>query len=483
MQMLYKFLTDPMYKAKFGIDLIIIDEIHYGNGTPSANTMRLDQGRYNSLYHPEWLTTLKQFVHNTGYNKTRIMGFSGTLTNSQRGGNVEGRQVFNMIPELPKSKDSVTFTKGCNIGEGLYAFDRAKREVDQLITEIRTLVSSITGDTWVKAAQINVTPQMPAFVFKYSRNNAINGITMQGNIGIFKKWLNSIGADYARSTCNLKEYGEYVPGRLNHYSVSYTRSADIIQQANIVSNATRPLGISLMESGNMGWDIPRIVAVVNLTKPSAKDVTNMQEQLCARSNRLLFNSSHDDMRKLIANLDVDLDQKKLVAKYVCKMSTSYIFYVNSDLMADAYCNFAENTYPEKEGLELYIQAIEEAHDKKVIVFPNAKIRIRNNKHDASKLNKLYKDSQCGVCPKDPTTQVPMCELSVRLTLEDKRGEKFDDDEWKSIVPNMIQVNHLEKGRNDYSPENLQSVCANYHAVITILNKDHLCKYVNGIRVN
>lgn len=485
MQMLYKFITDPVYKTKFGIDLIIIDEIHHGNGTPSANTMRLDQGRYNSLYHPAWLTALRELLDNTDPDKTlpRIIGSSGTLTNSQREGNAEGHQVFNMIPELPKKANNVTFTKGFNIGEGLNAFDRSKREVEQLITEIRTLVSSITSDTWDKAAQIEVTPQMPAFIFKYARNNAINGVTMQGTIGIFKKWLNSIGADYARSTCDSKEYGEYILGSPKHHYISYTRSADIIQQANSVSNATRPLVISLMESGNMGWDIPRIVAVVNLSKPSAKDVTNMQEQLCARSNRLLFNSSHDAMRNLIANLDVDLDQKKLLAKYVCKMSTSYIFYVNSDLMANAYCRFAKNTYSEKEGLELYMKAIDEVHDKKVIVFPNGKLFTRNKtSYSANLVNQVYKLSYCQACAKanlvDSVTGKTWCEVNTRKSREFEREESFTDEEWMLEWIHALDLDHLLDGRNVYDETNLQTRCPNTHKAKTWGDKDYLNRYTS-----
>jgi hypothetical protein len=458
-------------------NVAFIDEIHWGLGTPTAADYLVDHGYPSTSFEAVWYNVLKDMRELTD-SPTTVVGYTGTATASQQQLTTEGAANFILLSRMPKDKDESTFAEVHYYGRNVThenVLKNVKNIIRNNIDEVVSVTTLINPDTWDAAAAIGIEKVMPAFIMKMARNKSRNGISISTYSEILK-WMQSNSIDAATSSTYSKSY------HTQSKRISCDSAIDVIKLAN--KNVTQPTGIVVLESGAVGWDIPRINIVVNLSVPMAGyGVCMMQDQLIGRGRRLLFGiTSHDEMSAKIARLEISKDQKLLVAKYVALMSTTTVVYIDSPAMNEAALNFLAKSYDHKEGMQLYIDAVEK-YDSNVVNFSNAKIRIRNNKHDASKLNKLYKECQCSVCPKDPTTQVPICELSIRLALETKRGEKFDDDEWESIVPNMIQVNHLAKGRNDYSPENLQSVCANYHAIITILNNDHLCKYVNGTRVD
>lgn len=466
-------------------NVAFIDEIHWGLGTPTADEYQVDHGYANKSFEAIWFKVLKNMREKKD-NPITVIGYTGTATTSQQQLTSEGALNFTILARMPKGKDESTFSDVHYYNSTNYkdVLERVQNLIIKKLDEVMSTTNLIKDDTWKASSAIGIEKIMPAFIMKMARDNSTSGIKME-EYSKLRCWMESHGIDSATSSTYSKSYYDHsLPGNSKRYKCDST--LDVIKLSNKL--ASNPTGMVVLESGAVGWDIPRINMVINLSVPKAGyGVCMMQEQLIGRGRRLLFGiTSHNEMSEKIAGLNLPKDQKLLLAKYVALMSTTTVAYLESDAMNEAVLNMLQKSYTHKEGMKLYIDAIENAvenHNSNIVKFPNAKIRIRNNKHDASKLNKLYKDSQCSVCIKDPTTQVPICELGIRLTLEAMRGEKFDDDEWKSIVPNMIQVNHLEKGRNDYSPENLQSVCANYHAVITILNNDHMCKYVNGTRVD
>ena len=466
---------DPATSSVRLPDLVIADEVHYGLGTPSSNTIYYDQGRRNNNYDPVWFNTIKK-MRKLG---TRVIGFTATTTQSQQEKTNEGASNFKILDTMPKLSDSSTFTEGVFLGSfpdsGL---DRAKKHVEKNITYLRKLVSDITADTWEKAASLNIEPIMPAVLFKFAREGSTKGVTMRG-LSPLLDWALKLGIDVAKSTSESKSLRIVNQGKFSR--TKYDHSVDIIREANSPARSKVPLLLAVMESGNMGWDIPRINTVVNLTVPSQKNVSNMQVQLCGRGTRLPFKiESHDAMSISIAQLPISTDQKKLLAEYVCRMCTTNIMYLKSDVMDDAYLKVSENTYTTSEGLKVYMDAIND--NSRVIPFTKL-VTINGKKYDANKLNQQYKESQCTACPRDPNTNIPYCEICTRNAVQIRLGRHVPDDEWKLLSVRMLELNHGKNGRYDYSPGNLETVCANFHAVITEINGDNLCHYEGAIRVD
>jgi hypothetical protein len=185
------------------------------------------------------------------------------------------------------------------------------------------------------------------------------------------------------------------------------------------------------------------------------------------------------MRQLINSLNVSLSQKYALAQYVVHKCETHIFAVRTSLMEEAYFQYSKNTMTFDEGLQYYMSyfTLSSPSYTKLVAKPSYKLQ-----YDANKLNQEYKESQCSACPKQPDTNIPLCEIVTRISVESRLG-KLSDDAWKGIAIRMVQLNHLKDGRYDYSPNNLETVCANVHAAITEVNKDHLCYYEGTTRIN
>lgn len=469
---------DPLTSNVKLPDLVIADEIHHGLGTPSSDTIYYDQGRRNINYDPVWFNTIKN-MRTMG---TRVLGFTATTTQSQQEKTVEGADNFKILDSMPKDRDSSTFTERVLLDSSPKAgLKTAKEHIENKISYIRKIAANITDDTWKKATSLNIEFIMPGSIFKLARGNSKKGRSMQGIGPLLFDWAWNLGIDVATSTTDSKKF-RFAHKNKSSLPQRYDHSVDIIREANSPTRSNVPLLLTVIESGNMGWNIPRIKTVVNLTVPSQKRVSNMQVQLCGRGTRLLFRiESHDEMSKSIAQLDVSDDQKRLLAEYVCIMSTNTIMYLESDIMHDAYRRISENTYTAAEGLELYMNAINA--NSRVVSFPKNVVTIKGKKYDANKLNQRYKESQCTACPRDPVTNIPYCEICTRNAVQLRLGRPVLDDEWRVMSVRMLELNHGKNGRYDYSTGNLETVCANFHAIITEINEDHLCHYENTSRVD
>jgi hypothetical protein len=151
-------------------------------------------------------------------------------------------------------------------------------------------------------------------------------------------------------------------------------------------------------------------------------------------------------------------------------------------MADAYCNFAKNTYSDKEGIDLYMKAIEEVEsNNKVVTFPKDKMIVyRKTSYSANSINRTYKLAYCQSCAAagllDPETGKTWCEINTRKSREFEHGAVFNDDEWMLEWIHALDLDHLLDGRTVYDENNLVTRCSNTHKAKTWGNKDHLNRY-------
>lgn len=460
--------------------IIIVDEIHYGMGTSSWRTMMEDQGRTNKKYKPHWLTVLRELAKHG----SKVIGFTGTPTKSQLGQTTEGQQVFNQLSVMPKEKDNTAFVNGWSSADPVTVFRNSKNRIEQDLVKLNDLFVKISDDTWTKASEIGIDKKMPGAMFKFGRKNACNGLDHALYNNLFKSWGKGIGADVGVVTCNQKSYTNKKPA----YS-KLTRAINIIDEANDKANYFSPVLISVIQQGNMGWDIPRLKYIAILTRPTGKNVTIMQEQLMARANRLPFENMHSHTVKAneIASLSITTEQKKLLAEYVVFMCSAVIFIPEgSELLMTAFHKFAMNTHNSDEGMKIYMDAIDNFVPKQNVTKFSAP-RVTEGYNAGSK-NQTYKKYHCEACMNagwiDASTGKTMCEVGARKVREFERGSVITDNEWPDIWFHTLALDHLNGDRTDYSPSNLLTRCPTNNGAKTYDAKDYLNKYdSNGKKAN
>lgn len=471
-------------------DLIIVDEIHYGMGTSCWQTLMEDQGRYpNMKYKPVWLTILI----NLAKHGTKIVGFTGTPTKSQQGKTSQGSFIFKPLPAMKKNKDATAFVDGWMSPDCNQVYSISKSMIEQDLTTLNILLGKITDDTWEKAKDINIDKKMPGALFKFGQENATNGLPLKnasGNNGHdsrFKTWARSLGADYGIATCHHKEYQK--TGTTVYPNPFVKAAIDVINRSNNPTNFSVPVFLSVIRSGNMGWDITRLKYISVLTHPSGKEVTNMQQQLMARANRLPFTNMHSHSVKAteIASLDISTDQKKLLAEYVVFMCSTVVFISEqSTLLRKAFRDFKQDTYTSKEGAKLYMDAIDNYVPKNNV--SKLKAPGYTMGYSAGSLNQTYKKHHCEACMAagsvDTLTGKTLCEVSARKVSEYERGYSYSNTEWDNTWFHTLVLDHKGGDRTDYSPDNLITRCPTNNGVKTYDSKDYLGKYDdNGNKVS
>lgn len=471
------------------IDYAFFDEAHIGLqiGDITPGGINDDTGRYlPSDYDPSW----KPLAEKLAQNGTKTLAISATLSKSQLARTEAGAITFLPLPEMPKRKEKQSFPKAhfCNDVDSVLS--KFKIFHKNRLTENLRLISEIDEKTWQEAEKINILPMLGRVLVKAGQKGAINGISLfddrkklHNELRDHVKSLHNPGI-FSVSTSECITFERKMSSYFKAEKIDNKRKMEhVIDKLNDPINSMNPAVLAVMNMGNVGISILDIDCVVYLTSPKNPGfVVASQVQTMGRGNRFPFKEmrSHDQMRQLINSLSISLKQKYALAQYVAHKCETHIFAVRTSLMEEAYSQYSKNTMTVDEGLQYYMSylTLSSPSYTRLIAKPSYKL-----KYDANKLNQEYKECQCSVCPKDSVTQVPKCETALRELAETVIGRTFADEEWQTLLPNALQVNHLEKGRHDYSSENLQTVCANAHAIITILNKDHLCKYDNGIRVN
>ena len=473
----------PNKKKKIAVpDFVLVDEIHYGFGTVDATTVFEDSGRHSKNVDPKWLNTISGMASHG----SRVIGYTGTPTKSQQGLTGPGAIRFNFLPPMIKNPDTSTFSlllkpeyEAKSIRNDLkLVHDLGKAVIETDNEQCTRWINEILPSTWEKIKSIGIEKMMAASIMKSAQKNAKNGLPLKNkshekDILAFTK---ALGADFATSTSDEKKYVSCMG------DILVSTASDIIDLANDKTNYNRPLILSLMMQGNMGWDITRIKHIVWLTNPTGYDkVTNMQVQTMGRPRLPFGIFSHLDMATKIADLDVSNEQKELVARYVVFHSTSTIIISNkSPKLEKAFENYSENTYTPEEGLKLYLDEIANTKNKtktkksKQNVSPKFSVS-----YSANKLNQLYKKNYCECCSevglidKNGKTR---CENDARLVRANERGYPFNDSEWNTTWFSSLILDHRNGNRTDYNPSNLITRCGTSNQVKTFDAKDYLNSY-------
>ena len=463
-------------------DRILVDEIQYGMGTVNAQTIFEDQGRRNSNYDPRWLPILIK-LSQLG---CKVIGYTGTPTQSQQGNTSYGSTVFNPLSPMPKNKDHTAFTRGWHSPRVSDVYQNSKEHIREELLKLGSLTRRIENDTWSKAKEIGIVNMMPGALFKFGQLNATNGLALKseyrpnGREHDFKRWASSLGADYGIVTCTHKEYQR--TGSINPYLFGTVASAiEVINRANEPVNFSAAVCLAVIRQGNMGWDIPRLKYIVVLTHPSGKEVTIMQEQLMARGNRLPFMgmSSHVDTANKIASLSITTEQKRLVAEYVVFMCTVEVHYSAGSCLTDsAYRRFAKDTSSPEEGTKLYMDAIDNYVPKNNVTTFKAPRFTKG--YSAGTFNQSHRKCYCEACMAagsvDLHTGKTICEVEARKVREFERGSIFSDDEWDNVWFHTLVTDHKDGDRTNEIPDNLITRCPSNNGVKTYDAMDFLNRY-------
>jgi hypothetical protein len=491
------FLTTQMLGLKWGDYLkngpynllaptfVIVDEIHYGMGTIGPHTIKLDQGRTNKNYNPHWLPILIKMAK-LG---SRIVGVTGTPTYSQFGTSIHGTVVFNKLKSMPKEKDSSAFVEGWTNPNPTDVYASSKDRIEKDLVQLDTLLGKITDDTWEKAADIGIDKKKPGALFKFGQHSRASANVSLSKIRTeFEDWATRTGADYGIATTTRKLYQKV--GKNTYGSTpNVPKAINVINEANDPANFSVPVFLGVIQQGNMGWDIPRIKYISAMTHPTGKGVTNMQQQLMARGNRLPFDNmySHNAKANEIASLDITVDQKNLLAEYVVFMCSTVVYFSrSSELMKLAYNEFQKETHTPVEGMKIYMDAIANYVPKNnVTAIPKPRF---TKGYSAGSLNQDHKKCYCEACMAagsiDPVTGKTICEIQARKVREFERGTAFSDDEWAHVWFHTLVVDHKDGDRNNYNPDNLITRDPTNNGVKTYDAKDYLNKYdASGKRID
>jgi len=471
-------------------DYIIVDEIHFGMGTINATTIFEDQGRNNKNFDPKWLPT----IYGMAVAGSRVIGYTGTATKSQRGGTVLGASVFKTLDRMPESKNTSVFAETLPIEPLVNSayivqdvsntYELAKLQYELTVSKTLQFFKDIDQDTWVKAEAIGISKLMPGSFFKFGRCDATTSIPLEhdpmsrvrkGQKKDFLDYSSDIGADSGIVTSDQKSFHPNKGGVNYHYTAN-----DIINRANSSSVAQNPLTLGVIMQGNMGWDIPRLKQVSFLGHPSAKNVHLMQLQTMARAKRLVHGVyEHNTKAVEIAELDVSMQQKELLARYVVFSNTVNIVVPKyAHLLKSAYSEFKQHMHTPAEGLDLYLNIIKTHVPTKSNVSKMTKPHFHMGYNPGSQ-NQASKKDYCQHCTdlglvtdKGDT----LCSIIGRVQANDIAERRLSDEEFKEYWKGQLKLDHLNGVRTDNRPENQYTRCGISDALKTLIKKDYLNTY-------
>lgn len=471
---------------------VFVDEIHFGMGTIDATTIFYDQGRNNANFDPKWLPT----IYGMAVAGSRVLGYTGTATVSQRGGTILGATVFKTLPKMPENKNTSVFAEVLPIKTELFSstyraellntYDLSKLVYELSVDKCDKFFNEIDLDTWEKAMDIGIVQTMPGAFFKFGREDATKSIPLYSSRGRRNDFLafgKELNADVGVVTSDEKKY---LKSKLH---LAFKDAYSIIREANHESNIVDPFLLSVIMQGNMGWDIPRLKQVSFLGYPSAKNVHLMQLQTMARAKRLVCGVyDHTDKAREIAELDVSTEQKVLLAKYVVFVNTVNIVIPNgAPLLESAYTEFRQNMHTPNEGLDLYLNIIKTHVPVKKKSNVSKFVSKFTNPHfhqgyNPGSLNKLNKKDYCEHCTDlglvDDKGET-FCRILGRQHANDIAGYKLSEAEFKEHWQGQLKLDHLNGVRTDNRPENLYTRCGISDALKTLIAKDFLNKYKKG----
>jgi hypothetical protein len=487
---------DPSIPKNIGVpQIIFVDEIHFGMGTIDSTTIFYDQGRNNKNFDPKWLPT----IYGMAVAGSRVLGYTGTATVSQKGGTTLGANVFKSLAPMPENKNTSVFAEIAPIktdlnsytyrSELLNTYALSKFNYELTVEKCNKFFNEIDEETWQKAMEIDIVQIMPGAFFKFGRHDASKSIPLYDMLGRKNDFVNfakSLKADFGIVTSDEKTYIKTNTKKVNYCKDAY----DIISTANHQPNIIDPFLLGVIMQGNMGWDIPRLKQISFLGYPSAKHVYLMQLQTMSRAKRLVCGVyDHTDKARQIAELDVSAEQKILLAKYVVFVNTVNIVMPNdASLLEDAYDQFRQNMHTPSEGLDLYLNIIS-THvpvSKKNNVSKVIKPHFHMGYNPGSK-NKANKKDYCQHCTDLGLVNdkgVTFCKVIGRVLANDLAGRKLTDEEFNVFWEGQLKCDHFNSVRTDDRPENLYTRCGISDALKTLISKDYLNKYdQNGKRVN
>lgn len=454
--------------------LVLVDEIHYGMGTVDCDDMWHNRGTYrNKNFQAAWLTLLRS--HATA--GAKIVGYSGTLTASQQVGTVKGIEVFDYLAPMEKSEFNSIFPVLRTSPTLLDCESDSKAHIIAYLKDVCDLMNKIDSTTWYELAKLGVRPFLPGFMFKYGSANTKKGISVAEHRSDFISFAGNIGADFFINLSNDKLFGNIIASKTqnkHHCSRGYN-VADALSYFNNAANYNKPYCVMVDKSGNMGWDKHRTNHVVCLAYPSNPntDVTNQQVQLFSRSNRIAIEgfTTHTDLAEKLGKMPVSASQLDLAIQYVVKQSTAFICIPeDSLLLLKAYRDFSANTKSPDQGLEYYRRIAKSVSSTDTT--HKVKPRFTVGYEDGG-LNALFKKQHCevcgGVCREHyHTTMIPFMKQAYNVVVT--------EDDFNKAYNDYLNLHHIDGDRTNYHPDNLMTLCATAHGIITMLLKDYLIRY-------
>ena len=299
---------------------------------------------------------------------------------------------------------------------------------------------------------------MPGIIISLGRNNAVNGIPIDGVMKDVEAFVKRIGAVLFVSTSKEKHFD----------GIKIKRMSDGIKLANKPEYVNKPLVMVVVDSGKMGINIPRLITAVVCKVPAQQRIHNSYTQFVARTCRLPFFRDHDTGIDFIRKMKVSDDVKSLVCSYYSLLSTSFaILPQDTELMQLVEEFYTEDTFPMLEGIDYILKGVFGNKDPKKLI---SGLRLA---FDRGQLNQLFRKDHCEACKGVCFQQTIKGYVDQYGNDTNKLGDFIEN--WKS----SLQVDHIDGNRYNNDPSNHVTVCPNVHMLKTQRQKDYLNEYVFG----
>ena len=432
-------------------DLMIFDEAHGWVGTSGPDDTLVDRGAYLRGFDPKFFKKISRY-----FSYCPWLLVSATPTKSQRGFTQYGLDNYLVLPPLVLDKMEQPAVQFVVTGDYLDATDLQQKSAKEKSLRVERYLNAIADETWEAMAGVIYKCNI-ASMLKFARNGSSNGITWEDCIDSYNtyqsKWsivFNSISAE--------KTYG----GR------TLRSMHEGVKLAN--ENPEQVVSLNVVDSGDTGMDLARMRSLGMGRVPSGKDSSNNINnfrQLVGRIMRMMFFRDHTKFIDFVQRLAISDEQKYLVAAYYIEMNCSEVFVCQRHpALAEVRQQVEETTYRHDELSQLILNSLfddpDQMQDEYGIFISSSSILV----NDAYK--KFRKD-HCEVC--EVVDGETVCYTAAKTSLEND-GYDFTKDEWQKV----LHVHHKDGNHFNNEPENLVTVCPNYHMGLTILEQDYLNRY-------
>lgn len=446
----YFYANYDLFANSANFDFVIVDEAHRMFGTISKEDTKADKNQHNEKFVAETLTKLRSL-------STPVLFLTATPTNSQQGNTPLGKANNIYLDPMPRDKMTTPFF---DVVPYLDYEDTVMKSLEYFIEhckQIGNVLGEIEDETWTKG---RLKPGYPALLARLSRKDAKNGASLKDYEKRIRKLCKDNKITLMISTSNNKEFDGKSIGSM-------------VEGVNLaLKNNKKPVVILVIESGTAGLDIPKINNVIISRDP--KGVMNSPAQTAGRAARMKLEiMNHIEAVNIIKGYNISDEQKRLMAEYYILQNTCVLHVpVDSKLLNNDVKVFIEtDTFREPEGRAYILDNVFNGLPPEL---PDS-LRLVTSTTVRDDSYKRFKKDYCECCEVSGDGNT-VCFHAAWNGFQRLLKTNISLGEMKLLWPLCLHVHHMDGNHYNHDLENLETVCPNVHAVVTMYNEDYNNRY-------